>query len=111
MEKIRDSKAIAGMNDLFRKTMIRTPRHKIVLTEGVATSPIREKVIDAVRSFDTFTSDNDPYEEHEFGMVVVDGEKFFFKIDYYDVEFEYGADPHEDKDLALALTIMRADEY
>lgn len=35
-------------------------------------------------TFDTFTADNDPYGEHDFGNVVVDRETLFWKIDLYE---------------------------
>ena len=35
-----------------------------------------------VSHFDAFTPDNDPYGEHDFGSIDLDGEKLFWKIDY-----------------------------
>jgi hypothetical protein len=77
----------------------------------VAGSEERDQVIEAVRNFDSFTGDNDPHQEHDFGQVIVGGQKYFFKIDYYEASLEYGADPMEDEDIVRVLTIMRADEY
>lgn len=37
-------------------------------------------------------------------------EKFFFKIDYYDLDFNYGADPLSEP-FKRVLTIMKAEEY
>lgn len=102
--------SIASDNDMFRTTMIRTPRLKIVLTQGVSTSPYREAIITAVRQFDNFNKDNDPHGEHDFGRFIVAGQSYMFKIDYYDDSFEYGADPKEGS-VNRVLTIMRADEY
>ena len=108
MKKTNDQ--IAKMNDLFRTTMISVPTRKVVLTEGVADSADREEIITAVRDYTDFNPDNDPYGEHDFGNFVINGVKYFFKIDYYDLSWEYGADPHSES-TALLLTIMRADEY
>lgn len=69
-----------------------------------------QELITAVREFNGFTKDNDPHGEHDFGQVEIDGEKFFFKIDYYDMNLEYGADPYED-DYRPVMTIMYASEY
>jgi hypothetical protein len=33
-------------------------------------------------AFDTFTNDNDPHRERDFGSFDLDGEKLFWKIDY-----------------------------
>lgn len=101
---------VAAANDLFRQTMTTSPRHKIMLTRGLADSVECEDVITKVRAFDKFTKYNDPHGEHDMGSVNVAGELFFFKIDYYDRNFEWGADPYTD-DYVMVLTIMRADEY
>jgi hypothetical protein len=94
---------IATKNDIFRKTFI---GGMIVLTPSVSTSENKNKIIDAVRGFDDFNLDNDPYEEHDFGKVIVEGESYFFKIDYYDLSYRYFQ-----KDGNRVITIMRADEY
>ncbi len=107
---MRSKTEIAKQNDLFRSTMLRTKRHKIVLTQGVVSSPSRETVIGMVRAYKRFTSQNDPHKEHDFGEFEVNGEKYFWKIDYYDENFEYGADP-QTQDVARLLTIMLASEY
>ncbi len=104
-------KNLAKQNDLFRSTMILTPYHRVVLTQGVATSPDREAIVTAVRAFNEFSKDNDPYGEHDFGKLSVNGKDYFFKIDYYDVNFEYGADTSSPDPFARVLTIMRSDEY
>jgi hypothetical protein len=39
--------------------------------------------VNHVASFNEFTSDNDPYGEHDFAAFDLDGERFNFKIDYY----------------------------
>lgn len=101
---------IAKENDVFRMTMITTPRHRILFTPGVAEAGDKEEIITAVRTFKKFTKDNDPYGEHDFGAVEVNGTKYFWKIDYYDFDFFYGADPKKGS-VARLLTIMRADEY
>lgn len=104
------SNEIARDNDLLRTTLFKTPRTKVVLTCGVAESEHREDILTAVREFKTFTQDNDPHGEHDFGQVMVAGEKYFWKIDYYDSEWMFGVDPHEEKP-HLLLTIMHSSEY
>jgi hypothetical protein len=39
-----------------------------------------------VSKCDSFTPDNDPYEEHDFGKIEVSEHVIFWKIDYYDVD-------------------------
>jgi hypothetical protein len=69
-------------------------------------------VIEAVRTFDEFTPDNDPHGEHDFGAFEVDGKRLFWKIDYYDTSFESGSnDPASEEQTHRVLTIMLASEY
>ena len=75
-------------------------------TEGFA------RVLAAVAGFDAFTTDNDPYGEHDFGSFEVAGETFFWKIDYYDSACEFGSeDPADSEKTTRVLTIMFAGEY
>jgi hypothetical protein len=48
-------------------------------------------MLTAVSSFSTFTPDNDPYNEHDFGAVDAEGERFFRKIDYYNSDCRAGS--------------------
>ena len=100
---------IARENDELRKTFFGRNR-RVVMTRSVLLSPDRGEIAKAVMGFDTFNEDNDPYGEHDFGSVEVNGTKYFWKIDYYDESFKMGVDPWED-DPHRVLTIMRADEY
>jgi len=69
-------------------------------------------VLRAVREFDTFTRDNDPYDEHDMGLVEVASERVLWKIDYYDAERRYGSpDPSDPAVATRVLTIMLASEY
>lgn len=106
---MRTKAQIATINDVYRHTMI-SDRHKTVMTKGVADSPDREQIISCVQKFSHFTGENDSHKEHDFGSVMVNMETYFFKIDYYDLDHQCGADPQTD-DYAIVLTIMRSDEY
>ncbi|TXG76676.1 DUF3768 domain-containing protein [Patescibacteria group bacterium] len=63
-----------------------------------------------VQNFTQFTEDNDPYGEHDFGSLEVQGHKVFWKIDYYDQQLQYGVEPL-DPDCRRVVTIMLAEEY
>ena len=66
----------------------------------------------AVRTFSTFSEDNDPWQEHDFGAVEIDGEKVFWKIDYYDLSMMYASpNPANESATVRILTIMLASEY
>ena len=42
-----------------------------------------------MRTYDQFNEDIDPYGEHDMGRFTVDGQDFYWKIDYYDLDLEY----------------------
>ena len=101
---------IRDLNDAFRKTM---PRD-VYLTAGVTAQPsdIQTEAIWRVKTFDAFTEDNDPHGEHDFGAFDIAGQKFFWKIDCYDLNLEFGSDdPADEAKTRRVLTIMLADEY
>lgn len=68
--------------------------------------------VEAVRTFDDFSKDNDPWGEHDFGAVEIEGEKVFFKIDYYNPDCTAGSENPANEGLThRVLTIMLASEY
>jgi hypothetical protein len=99
------------LNDAFRRTLT---GGQIVVTPGVqalAPSELR-RLIGLVRRFDLFEEDNDSLQHHDFGAVDLEGERYFFKIDYYDLTLEFGSDdPADPTKTTRVLTLMRADEY
>ena len=55
---------------------------------------------------------NDPYGEHDFGLIEVAGHRVMFKIDYYDLSLcGHSADPADPLMTRRVLTIMLAGEY
>lgn len=102
---------IRVLNDNFRTTFI---GGQVVMTQGVNELPmdVKAKALLAVRSFNDFTGDNDPYGEHDFGCFEIAGETFYWKIDYYDIGCQYGSeDPTDPEKTTRVLTIMLAAEY
>ena len=72
----------------------------------------KSKVLAEVQTFDAFTADNDPHDEHDFGSFEVDACKVFWKIDYYDAAMVFGSeDPADPTKTTRVLTIMLASEY
>ena len=60
----------------------------------------------------TFDSGNNPYDEHDFGVVEVEGRRIFFKIDYYDRDLCFASpDPANQNITRRVMTIMLAEEY
>lgn len=102
---------IAELNDTFRKT---GQGGSVVATVGVVAlgDDFLKRAIAAVRCFSEFSAGNDPYGEHDFGAVHVDGSKLFWKIDYYDRSMEFHSeDPSDPRVTSRVLTIMLAEEY
>ena len=68
-----------------------------------------------VAKFNSFSEDNDPHGERDFGAFTIEGvpEKIFWKIDYYaDKSCTTGSeDPADPKQTFRVLTIMLASEY
>ena len=72
---------IAQLNDEFRRA---GPTAEWVATMGVLALSDVPGLIQAVRDFNAFTPDNDPWGEHDFGNIKWQNEKTYWKIDYYD---------------------------
>ena len=73
---------------------------------------IKNRVLDLVRSFDDFNEGNDPYGEHDFGCVEVEGEQYYWKIDYYDLALKYHSeDPTDPSVTKRVMTVLNAREY
>lgn len=104
-------RTIATLNDVFRQTFA---GGRVNVTRGIA--DLGERTVGAilckVRRFDQFSIDNDPHHEHDFGSFEHDGEKIFWKIDYYDTALVWGSpDPSDPRQTSRVLTIMLASEY
>lgn len=103
------SSAIAQLNDLARTTLTDC---RLVITPGIAALADVEAVIERVRSYTDFTPQNDPYGEHDFGVVDHDGKTVFWKFDYYDPDLlMHSLDPADPTVTCRVLTVMLADEY
>lgn len=103
--------ATCVLNDQLRRTM---KGGTVVFTPGAMAlgQTMAWRILHAVATFDAFDADNDPYGEHDFGAVAVDGERLFWKIDYYDPTMQRGSPDPADADVTeRVLTIMLADEY
>ena len=102
---------IRELNDRFRRC--RQGNGRVVMSAGLnALGPVVvAEACAAVRSFDGFTPDNDPYGEHDFGALVVRGQRIFWKIDYLDPTLTFGSENPTDETLTCrVLTIMLAQD-
>jgi hypothetical protein len=102
---------IRALNDDLRRTL---KGGRIVMTRGVeALGPVvTGQLIEQLQTYDHFDEGNDPYGEHDFGAFELDGNKFFWKIDYYDPSLAFGSeDPSDPTKTTRVLTLMLAEEY
>ncbi|MBJ7403552.1 MAG: DUF3768 domain-containing protein [Bradyrhizobium sp.] len=103
---------IRSLNDGFRRNLVFGGT--VLLTQGVTClEPDRvAELLEAVRTFDSFTPDNDPHGEHDFGAIDQNAVRYFWKIDYYDLSKKaYSPDPANSTVTQRVMTIMRANEY
>ena len=102
---------IRQLNDRFRRQFM---GGRVLLTAGVDGLEPGSKaaLLTAIQQFDKFSGENDPYSEHDFGAVEIEGVSYFWKIDYYDADLHFGSpDPSDEAVTCRVMTIMRADEY
>ena len=105
------SAVIRKLNDAFRQTLT---GGMVMVTAGVmALGPDKQaEILAAVRAFDAFDADNDPWAEHDFGAIDVAGERVFFKLEYYDLTDGYHSpEPADPAVTERVMTIMLASEY
>ena len=105
------SQRIAQLNDRLRKE---GRGGRLVVTQGLCNLPGFDapELIRALAAYDEFGPDNDPYEEHDFGAFELFGAKLLWKIDYYDLDLEFGSKDPADPDVTCrVLTVMLNHEY
>lgn len=86
---------------------------RISITDGIKQLNNWMKIAVFVKTFQNFDKENDPYNEHDFGSIVVDNVKIYFKVDLYEDNWSYGWDREEKpiEDCQRLLTIFLASEY
>lgn len=108
---VRETARIRALNDGFRADLT---EGLVVMTPHVQQLPeqVRHRLIAAIQRFSDFSPGNDPYEERDFGTVQLGTERYFWKIDYYDLDLRYASpDPGDPAVTIRVMTVMRADEY
>lgn len=110
--KIENTARIRELNDQLRTKGI---GGQVVASGTLAylDEGFRNRVLDAVRLTPVETGGgDDPYCEHDFGTVKVDGGSYTWKIDYYDAKMEFGSEDPSDPDRTTrVLTIMKSSDY
>jgi hypothetical protein len=102
---------ITELNDRFRQHNL--GHGQVVITSAVNALPIEQRtaLMEMVKGFSDFNEGNDPYGEHDYGSFEFEGEKYLWKIDYFDASYEYGAEDPSDPSTRRVMTIMNSSEY
>ena len=106
------TRKIAELNDLCRTAM--GVGGRLVQTPGIAALPLADQsaIREKVERFRAFTEDNDPHGERDFGAFEHNGERIFWKIDYYDRDLQFRSpDPADESVTTRVLTVLLAEEY
>lgn len=65
-----------------------------------------------VAAFDAFDEANDPYGEHDYGVIMLKGEKIMWKIDYYATDMMHlSPDPADPEVTKRVLSIFLSEDY
>jgi hypothetical protein len=74
---------IRALNDELRQRLI---GGMAVMTPGIAAlgQEAVARIVKNIEVYDDFGHANDPHEEHDFGAFDADGNRVFFKVDYFD---------------------------
>lgn len=107
----RRTEKIRELNDRLRVT---GQGGKMCMTRAIAALPpqVLATLLLAIGQFDDFTEVNDPWNEHDFGSVAIERETYFWKIDAYDLNLEFGSpDPSDETITRRVMTIMRAEDW
>ena len=99
-----------ALNDALRTSLA---GGSIMLTRGVAAlgAEAQREILEALKRYDEFDADNDPYGEHDFGAVEIRGTRIVFKIDDYDRDYAFASPDASDESLTRrVMTIMLAEE-
>src|SRR5215213_6648969 len=109
--EIVDVSRIRDLNDQLRRSLT---GGMLVMTKGIIALVAKRQmtILSAIAAYDTFDPENDPYGEHDFGALTVEGERILFKVDYFDRTLTHASpDPADPTVTARVLTVMLAEEY
>ncbi|MDE4140959.1 DUF3768 domain-containing protein [Phaeobacter gallaeciensis] len=106
-----NSAKIRELNDRFRRFEVMgahmaTPSIMDMGPEAV------QKIMTGVATFDGFTNDHDPFGEHDFGACRYDGQRIFWKIDYYNRDLSGGSENPANPQLTTrVMKVFLASEF
>jgi hypothetical protein len=111
-----DALKIRHLNDRFRQGDKTVPGETVMTLgiDGLINQDITlmTELFQAIKGYNSFTTDNDPHEEHDFGSFQFQDHTCFWKIDVYDWALKWASpDPTNPCLSKRVLTIMLAEEY
>ena len=111
MTEIVDVSHIRDLNDQLRRSLT---GGVLVMTKGIIALGAKRQmaILSAIAAYNAFDAGDDPYGEHDFGALTVEGTRIFFKIDYLDRGLTgHSSDPADPSVTTRVLTVMLAEEY
>lgn len=116
----QEAATIAAQNDVFRRTILpsggqpNAPQGKIVMTRGISalSQDVQLELTRRVAAFDAFNDGCDPHGWHEMGVIEIAGITVWFRIDLYDIKYQYGSpDPQDPAQTRRVMTLLLPSEY
>jgi hypothetical protein len=105
------AEVMARLNDRLRKT---GTGGTIVVTKAVMNMAGFDAaaLMEALANYEGFDADNDPHGERDFGDLILWGADLLWKIDYYDLDMQFGSDdPADAETTRRVLTVMTMADY
>src|SRR3954447_9723632 len=114
LDQVRTQEETARIRELNDQLRISHTGGTLVTTSGVLALGIylNQAILIAIAAHDDFDEDNDPFGEHDFGLVEIASQEILFKIDYYDLALNFHSpDPADSAVTRRVLTIFLLEEY
>ena len=114
IDQARTQEATARIRELNDQLRISHTGGSLLTTSGVLALGIylNQAILIAIAAYDDFDEDNDPFGEHDFGLVEVAGQEVLCKIDYYNNDLRFHSpDPADPAVTRRIMTIFLPEEY
>ncbi|AGC36153.1 DUF3768 domain-containing protein [Rhizobium phage RHEph10] len=102
---------VRALNDKLR----RGQTSGTIAIAGALANAEQEEILAAARQvmdYAAFDPKDDPHNEHDFGSFEIEGQRYMWKIDYYDLAMEnLSENPADPKVTNRVLTIFYAEDY
>lgn len=109
--RVERRERVRALNDRLRQQHL---GGRIFLSSGLVAlgQEACSQALQKIREVADFNERNDPYGEHDFGGIELNGKRVFWKIDYYDHSLTSRAvDPTDPAQCTRVMTVMLAWEY